>query len=379
MTLQVGTTLTDNTWDSDYARAAILKYVQELGVIVAFVEKAFRLHSFTLVSWPLYESTEQQEEGEATTIHEMLDILKVLRSNPKNSNLEKLSLYWVNAEDAEWITMHASMPDSTQILKTITHFRSLTHLSLRFCMLSNELMTELSRPDRPSLQLLRILVTYSRSAPRLHIRDIQSESWKKFRERFPEIELQITFITRMPYVDKATVLKPEAPITGLQFMKYANCTSSDVRAITDKYKTSLKSFINHSMEDECDEELIAMATECSQLRDLVHFGPVHADTVKALAAVKSKDWHYFQMKEENISFENRENVDENQVIGRRDDGELYMVSLETKPRERPEREGQLSELSAQVSDVIGQKWQPVPYIREVVPADVPEEYRELFR
>ncbi|XP_013399664.1 uncharacterized protein LOC106165847 [Lingula anatina] len=353
LTLQVGSIRTALENDGGLARSGRPKE-EDLRVILSLLNNSYRLREFQLLSWPSCNPNK----------YPGLDIIQSLCENEKLKQLEKLNLFY---DECKWSTVNAHLPSAERMVTTVQHFTYLSHLSLRLCMMSDELVKGLSKSGRTPLSNLKILVTYSRHNPALAIPEIYSSSWSQLSQHSPELEVEITFLTRMPYVEKAALLKPEIPLTGLAFMTYSNCTSQDILGITDKYSKTLKKLVNFSFGEFFDEELITLVSCSSRMDSLVHLGEIYSNTIVQLAQLKQ--WKVFEFKANMIKFEDPSLQDEDVVVGQRENGELYLTSLERKPCLEEDRLDSLASLREEVSRLLGYCWHPqVPDAEEQEPS-----------
>ncbi len=349
LTLCVGTIVTKSILHATKPRST------DLEVISSLVSKAFRLQSFNLKSWPIYPGLRT------------VNILENLVKNPKLLALEKLGLFYQNPERATWASLNAILPSPSEILTAVEHFQYLKWLSLRSTMLSEEIVVELSRSYHVPLERLAVFVTYSKHDEEGGIPWISSAAWLKLNQRSPELRVEFSIMTRIPFVELAGLLKPEIPVSSLGFMRYSRCDAQDLQSITDKFHKSLEKFVCLLPELECvDEDLIAMVQACSKLTYLVFHGTLSISSALRLAELKHKKWFVFELMEENIITDTEAvylNLEgEQQVVGQRESGEYFLVRAERLRREEQselERDALLADLSTRVSGVTQQRWFPL--------------------
>ena len=349
LTLYVGTIITKSLL---YARKPRMT---DLEVIASLVSKASRMQSFSLKSWPIYPGLKS------------VDVLKNLVYNPRLVALEKLSLYYQNPERATWASLNAILPGPEEILTTVQHFHYLRSLSLRSTMLSEEIIQELSRSHHVPLGKLAVFVTYSRNEEEGGIPWISDKTWLDLKRRSPELKVEFSIMTRMPFVELAGLLKPEIPVAALGFMRYSRCDAQDLQSITDKYKGTLEKFICLLSElEDVDEPLMHMVQKCSKLTYLVFHGLLKSATALNLAKIRNKNWLEYELMEENIITDDQfegyfDQEGEQQVVGQRESGEYYLIRSDKLRQEQSEEERDqiLVDLSKRASSILQQRWFPL--------------------
>ncbi len=350
LTLCVGTIITKNILYAKKPRQT------DLEAIASLVSKAFRLQSFNLRSWPIYPGLQS------------VNILENLVGNPKLSTLESLSLYYQNPETATWASLNAILPSPENILLTMEHFQYLKCLRLRSTMLSEDIILELGKSYHAPLERLAVFVTYSRHDDEGGVPWISDKAWLKLKQRSPDLKVEFSIMTRMPFVELAGLLKPEIPVSSLGFMRYSRCDTQDIQSIADKYHATLQKFVCLLSElEDADEALLSLVNKCSNLNYFVFHGVLRCATVLALAESRNKDWLVYELMEENILTDNEaeslfQGEGERQIVGQRESGEYYLLrsdQLRLEQQSEAERDGILVELSARVSGVLEQRWFPL--------------------
>ena len=350
LTLCVGTIITKSILFARKPRTT------ELEVIASLVSKAFRMQSFNLKSWPIYPGLRS------------VNILENLVGNPRLAALERLSLYYQNPERATWASLNAILPSADEILKTVEHFQYLRSLRIRSTMLSEKIVQELSRSYHTPLERLAVFVTYSRNDDEGGVPWISEKAWLNLKARSPNLKVEFSIMTRIPFIELAGLLKPEIPVSSLGFMRYSRCDIQDLQSITDKYKETLEKFVcllSAELED-VDEELTMMVQKCSKLTYLVFHGLIKNSTALNLAKFRHKNWLCYELMEENIvtdeEVEGYFDADgEQQVVGQRESGEYYLIRSDKRRQEQTDenRDEILKDLATQVSTCLQQRWFPL--------------------
>ena len=347
LTLDVGVILSKGAFDQNVPRKV------ELGVLVSLVANAFRLKGLTLKAWPMYRGIQK------------VDVLEALKSNPKLQGLERLDLFWQSAEGSTWATLNAILPAPTLMLDTVRHFTNLQYLSLRSTMLCQDVIMELAKPGHAPMKKLAILVTYSRYYAQESVPEISSAAWKYLSERSPEMEVEVTVVTRMPFIELAGFLKPEIPLSAIGFMKYSSLRVDDLESIRDKYKRTLRKFVSLVEPDErLDEYLKSLAINSPHLTYLVYHGSLYHRTILELAAIRGTNWYRFNIPEQSIDFSDpssEDDIGEEVVVVCMPDGSVELADHLRHADHDPEehREQLVIDLIRAVSKITGCKWRPL--------------------
>lgn len=338
-TLSCGTILTKR--DVTTARARNLD-LENLANIVA---RSVCMRRFILKAWPMYENALSN-----------VDILGVLRDNERIAELEALSLFWQDASESSWATLNAQLPSPDSMLATVNHFRFLKSLCLRSTMISNKVIKELAEGRRAPLSRLGILLTFSRQEPNGGIPEISYDTWNALKAKSPNLGVDITVVTRIPYDNLHGFLKPELPLASINFMKYSRCSRDDLSSIADKYNQSLLKFVDYSDGVDCDNHLVGLVTRCKVINYFQYYGKIHYSTVLHLARLRAQKWYHFQVNFDNISTHALDtDHDDNQVIARHADGSVEIVD----GKMGDSNEDLLDGMVRDVGQIIGQKWQPI--------------------
>jgi hypothetical protein len=319
----------------------------DLELLTNIVGRAFRMNTFILKAWPVYENLKS------------VNIMDVLCNNEKLDELETLSLFWVSAGEATWATLNAELPSPDTMLKTVYHFRHLKTLCVRSTMLNDAVVRELAGTKRTSLERLGILLTYDRQSPNGGIPEITSATWNQLKAKCPKIRVDVTVVTRMPYVDLHGFLKPEVPLASISFMKYSRCTREDLSSIADKYSATLCEFVDYSDSEDVDNHLVGLVTRSPGIKRFLFNGKIHLDTVLHLSRLRGFAWSLFQVNFDNISTQNRDvDLDEDAVIARGDDGSVNIVQR-MESADEGLKAAMKEKLVSEVSTALGRKWNPL--------------------
>lgn len=206
------------------------------------------------------------------------------------------------------------MPQPVDVVRLVGRFIFLHTLCLRASMLSEQLILELAKHSRPQpLRRLGILLTYKQSQPLDQGRGrgvapfsppppppsiprISARAWTALKTQAPEVYVDVTIVTKVPFHELSDFLKAEMPLVSLNFMKYARVDWVTLQSVTKKFSASLRRFTAYANEQRhLDTELLQLVASCTKLDYLVYTDCLLVDTVRQLAASKGSNWYYFQV------------------------------------------------------------------------------------
>lgn len=202
------------------------------------------------------------------------------------------------------------MPQPVDVVRLVGRFSFLHTLCLRASMLSEQLILELAKPSRPQpLRRLGILLTYKQpqpmgqaldvaplSPPPPSIPRISARAWTALKTQAPEVYVDVTIVTKVPFHELSDFLKAEMPLVSLNFMRYGRVDWVTLQSVTDKFSATLRRFTAYANEQRrLDTELLQLVDSCTKLDYLVYTDCLLVDTVRQLAASKGSNWYYFQV------------------------------------------------------------------------------------
>lgn len=346
LTLDVGTLHTKYDFFSNLPRKV------ELDILVKFVANAFRLKCFYLKAWPLSTNTTE------------VQLLEALKENPKLKNLEKLGLFWQGAGSTDWTTLNATLPSPDHILSVVQHFNNVCQLGLRSPMLTEDIIEALCQSHRVRMEKLSILITYTGFELLGGNQEIPSATWKKLRQHSPQLEVEMTVATRMPFVDLAGYLKPEIPVSTLEFMKHSRLGHEDLVSICDKYFQTLSKFLSFNDSEGLDASLKLLVTHCQKMTYLVFHGNLNYRTVMELASLRGPKWHSFRVLGKAIQLTDTQplaDIDPDVILIETAPGRVELVEI-VRQRMLQEEEAHFDqryeEMIQAVSKEIDEKWRP---------------------
>ena len=323
-------------------------FMTDLNSIGNIVTNAFRMKSFSLELWPMYRHFKS------------FDILAALRSNEKIQNIEHLSLFWLNARNFTWASLNVELPTAEDMIHTVSHFTCLTHLKIRSSMLSDEVILAMSGSQRAALQNLSILLTYSRQKENGLMPKIRTETWKQMVNNNLNVTVDVTVVTRVPYMELSGFLKPEIPLRAISFMHYSRCDTQDLVSIKDKYSKSLQKFVDYTDATYADESLVEFVETCDHLIYLVYHGDIQHSNVLTIAQLKGRRWYWLEFFEDNIKTSKQESMfDDDTVVAQNQSGEYFLVSSELVEESESDRLMALCGLQEGVKKALGRAWYPV--------------------
>ncbi|KAK2166158.1 hypothetical protein LSH36_41g10019 [Paralvinella palmiformis] len=262
-----------------------------------------------------------------------------------------------------WTLNNIPLPSPTRVQTLVHHFSNLLILRLRSIMLDDDVMLALSQPDRRPLQCLSILVTYTREEKITSIKTVSAEAWKRLKKFSPDIKIDFTIMTQVPYIELAALLKPEIPLTAICFMRHSRCTDSTISSLTNKYRCTLKKFIDYTDSTGCDSYVLSMAEECEQLDYLVYNGSLKQTTVMSLAQVKGKQWLRFGVNIDNVitavpQRSNDNEDDDDDIILKMTNGGHYSTPIMRYCESEEDNMQSVRLLTENLKQYLGYRWQP---------------------
>ncbi|XP_067661130.1 F-box/LRR-repeat protein 21-like [Haliotis asinina] len=326
-------------------------FKSDIQIFINFINNAFRLKQLNIKSWPMYPELFTQNN---------LNIFNAIVKNEKLRELESLSLFW--RDDSAWSEREPLLPSPLFLMTFLPDLKKLTHLALRSPMLSEEILTMLSSPDRCKLKLLQVYVTYSAFNHAFQIPDISSDIWKALALASPELEVECSVMSQVPNTELSLLLCPDMPLTSVSFLPYSRCNGQIIGSITDKFASSLKHFICYADTSDVDVDLRYLVSKCSHLRTLVFHGNIKCSTVVAMAMQKSGQWKKLEFVEKKLdTFDEEEGDDEDrdEAIRKNEAGEYILVGLHRFHRHDDNREETIEQMCSVVSGVMGYKWTAV--------------------
>ncbi len=126
---------------------------------------------------------------------------------------------------------------------------------------------------------------------------ISSKVWKALKTQAPDVYVDVTIVTKVPFHDLADFLQADMPLVSLNFMRYARVDSVTLQSITDNFYGTIRRFTAYANEQRTlDAELLQLVQQCSKLDYFIYSDCLLADTVRQLAASKGSNWYYFQVR-----------------------------------------------------------------------------------
>ncbi|CAH1777601.1 unnamed protein product, partial [Owenia fusiformis] len=180
-------------------------------------------------------------------------------------------------------------------------------------MLNESVLLSLTEIRRAPLKTLKIMVVHSEYYC-VEIPNISSGVWKKLAAFSPELKVEVSIATRVPYLKLAGLLKPEIPLVALSYFRFAHYDGQDLASITEKYPSTLKAFTSLCQGDKIDTELVAMVTMCPNLQYFCYHGKLNYRTAIAIASLKGENWKHFELVKTQIGLSEQNQHKHNEII-----------------------------------------------------------------
>lgn len=317
--------------------------------LASFVRNSFRMKHLHIRSWPMFEKSMIKDE---------CNVFKAMISNNKLiNNLASLTLFWLDGSD--WTEREPLLLEPDETTEIISHFKNLETIGLRSPMVNKELLEMLSSPSRVRLDTLKILVHYldAQRKPKFRIPSIPARTWQGLVNRNPNFRVEIAVSLNTPDIELSNLLTPEVPVSVFRYMKYSRVDTQTMNKLVTQYSNTLTSFSCYCESDALDKALLLLVELCEHLTYIIYHGNIYTDTVSALAKKKGVAWKVFEMNSRNIKVRTQfDDVDDDSVLHRNDDGELVQVSLLRFHAE--EDVEKVKTMISEVSKALGRPWLP---------------------
>ena len=320
--------------------------------LVGLVKNAFRMKSFHLYSWPIYESTTSMFNLDE-------NIFQALVQNPRLQDLESLSLFW--SKKPNWTERKPLLVPPLIVLEIVQHFRNLSHLALRSPMINESVLAEFCSKRDSRLNLLQIYVNYYPNSEEYEIPEIPPRLWETLTKVNPNLAVEMTVMSRVPDIELYNLLSIGCPLTAIKFLKYARCDNNLVSSLCEKYKKTLHSFTYDADWNEIDDVIIKLVFASKYLVELKCSSPIRYKTVIQLAKMRGALWKTFAFENVTLDDEEGANFGDDEVIARGEDGQYVLVGMVKfhKPElGEEERETRYRLLCEEVSKSLGYSWTP---------------------
>lgn len=331
---------------SHYHLDGLPPFKSDMVALLSFVEHAFRLKSFNLLSWPMFPSTLSSSDQ---------NIFDAMMRNEKLKEIEELSLFW--CKETKWTERLPILPAPEYTHTIIKHFRNINHLGLRSIMINEDMIKELSSSGRARMKMLKIFVNYSPHYDDFRIPEISNSVWKTFCDSNPEAEVECTVMPRVPNVELSNLLKPETPVSVINIMRYSRCDGQLITSFADRYGKRLRRFFCFCDSSDCDSELIELATKSPHLNEFLYHGQILGQTVIRLAEIRGQNWKTFEVLEKTI-LPNPSSNENDGVIAQDEDGQYYLVDLMRFHQPEEMLNMTLKQVTQKVSQILGHSWFP---------------------
>ncbi|RUS80351.1 hypothetical protein EGW08_011890 [Elysia chlorotica] len=343
--------LTSSDRDISHISSRLSNY-QDLHLVVSLVQNASRLKRLSLISWPFFESTNDNK-----------DIFKALITNQKLISLESFNFFFPELKNSQWTDRIPKLPSPELTIRVVSQLKNVTQLALRSPMLSDELVLQLAKKRVPLLTF-KILIMYSRDSVLMKgfkVPEISSKAWNALRKSSPELAVEYYVFNRVPQEQLGLMLQPEVQLASINILTFGRCDKELVTVLAERYSRTLRQFVSLCDSPNCEEALINLVRSCD-LTHLIYYGDISFKAVEKIATVV-KDYgqeiESFEFKEKNITTE-EENDDEDLVVAKDgESNEYYLTSLKSWHVDATERSKRIDAMSEHVSKCLGFHWRPL--------------------
>ncbi|XP_053126436.1 F-box/LRR-repeat protein 8-like isoform X2 [Hemicordylus capensis] len=137
----------------------------------------------------------------------------------------------------------------------------LSALGVQHATLSEEVFQELLKPSRGPFHFLDIFCEGLND-------DIPEALWSALIEKHPQLCVGLVFCFTVPYANISATLKPNIPVTALQF-KYSYRLVGLIQLVTNHYSRTLERLdLNTSPSDDLNMSLMELARNCVRLKEI---------------------------------------------------------------------------------------------------------------
>lgn len=147
------------------------------------------------------------------------------------------------------------------IVEVLRACPKISTLGIYYCVLSEDVFLELVKPDRQTFRCLDIFCEGLDN-------DVPEELWSTLREKHPQLRVELAFAPLVPAWKVPSILKPNIPVTALQFNTFGNL-SEQVKFITTNYSGTLEKLVLHTTpSSDLNSSLVDLANKCMRLKEI---------------------------------------------------------------------------------------------------------------
>ena len=201
------------------------------------------------------------------------DILLNLLSNQHNETLEN-----VNLQNSP-LCCRVS-PEC--VLNLVQKCRRLTHISLHYKSMSEQVLEELSQKDREPLKLLSLAC---RREEKYH-KPISAKSWEKLVDSLPKLKVKFFFDHTIERHRISTILHPRIPVVEL-CLRTLTELHEEVALVASYYSNTLEHFVVTTKgTDRLQQALLNLVEWSSKLRVLHCYCALDEDTISKIQELR---------------------------------------------------------------------------------------------
>ncbi|KAK6169783.1 hypothetical protein SNE40_020770 [Patella caerulea] len=193
---------------------------------------------------------------------ELLDVLSSNHPNLRILNIQNRSLI---------CKIH---PDC--LVRLVGRCTNLTHLSLFYCSLSDEVLEALSDESRKPIQHLSIKCRRQEK----YVKTLSPDAWTGLVKKSPNLKVTLIFDHNCLLQKVSSILCPEIPVSELRLETFT-MLFDEINMAASYYKHTLERLVLQTRgSKELEEALINIATRCQKLRSLLVYCVLSKDVVE---------------------------------------------------------------------------------------------------
>lgn len=320
--------------------------------MVEVVRNSKRLKSLIIKSWPISDKLFSNSDE---------NVFEASMTNDNRRELNQLDLFGCDA--VFWSERRPLLPPMDLTHKMVEHFQNLTHLSMRSPMMSEDLITCLSR-DRQRLRELKIAINFIPDEDSFQLPKIRDSVWRDFASYNPLVQVHVLVLSRVPYLVLQQFLQASCPLHGIRFGQYVRSDKECVSYLGVNFTSTLESFEYHEEVSDFEQELVTLVENTVPLRYLKYYGKISQKHVIQLAEARGTAWLVFRLSRNNIYTVCKDSpgseAESDQVIVQNKFGMYVLVNMlkfHEQTAVASDKEQELTMIEA-VSSSLGREWFP---------------------
>ncbi|XP_066494096.1 F-box/LRR-repeat protein 8-like [Tiliqua scincoides] len=151
-------------------------------------------------------------------------------------------------------------PDT--IVEVLRACPKISTLGIYHCTLTEDVFLELLKPGREPFRCLDIFCEGLDN-------EVPEELWSALSQKHPQLRVELEFAPLVPAWKVPWILKPNIPVTALQFNTFGHL-SDQIQFVTTNYSKTLQKLVLHTTTPSSDlnSSLIDLASKCVHLKEI---------------------------------------------------------------------------------------------------------------